>query len=75
MAVIYLSHPIHGAKVAISDMEAENDIKNGWGEFDPGSAAEPEEELAVSADLEPVLAAPVNQMPRRRGRPPRKATE
>lgn len=30
MAVIYLSHPIHGAKVATMEMEAEADEKNGW---------------------------------------------
>lgn len=27
---IYLKHPIHGTKVAISDIEAEYDIENGW---------------------------------------------
>lgn len=60
MAVIYLQHPVHGAKVAISEMEAENDIENGWEEFDPFERAE------VKTD-----DAPVNQLqPRRRGRRP-----
>ena len=30
MAVIYLSHPVHGRKVATMDLEAEYDEKNGW---------------------------------------------
>ena len=59
MAVIYLRHPKHGAKVAISEMEAENDIQNGWEEFDP---TEPES-VAADADTQ------TNQLqPRRRGR-------
>ena len=28
--VIYLRHPVHGTKVAISDLEAKADEKNGW---------------------------------------------
>ena len=28
--IIYLKHPVHGSKVANSDMEAEYDEKNGW---------------------------------------------
>ncbi len=30
MAVIYLTHPVHGAKVACSDMEADFDQHHGW---------------------------------------------
>ena len=30
MAVIYLTHPAHGAKVATMELEAEYDEKNGW---------------------------------------------
>lgn len=37
MAVIYLRHPVHGAKVAISDHEAYADEENGWERFDPTS--------------------------------------
>lgn len=63
MAVIYLQHPTHGAKVAVSEMEAEYDRQNGWEEFDPTNS-----ELADG----PV----VNELqPRRRGRRPREATE
>ena len=32
---IYLKHPIHGTKVAISDGEAKFDKLNGWIEYDP----------------------------------------
>jgi hypothetical protein len=30
MAVIYMTHPLHGAKVAISEEEAINDSMYGW---------------------------------------------
>jgi len=30
MSVIYMSHPIHGAKVATMELEAVEDEKNGW---------------------------------------------
>lgn len=53
---------MHGAKVAISDMEAENDIQNGWEPFDPTDVNEP--------------TVFVNELqPRRRGRRPKEATE
>jgi len=32
---IYLRHPRHGQKVAISNLEAKEDMDNGWEEFDP----------------------------------------
>lgn len=32
---IYLKHPIHGTKVAISDIEAECDVENGWTIYNP----------------------------------------
>lgn len=55
MAVIYLRHPTHGAKVATSDMEVEHDKDNGWEVYDPN-------------DLEDELE-PVNELqPRRRSR-------
>jgi hypothetical protein len=42
MAVIYLTHPIHGAKVAISEEEAINDSMYGWSRVDdPAMLAEP----------------------------------
>ena len=78
MAVIYLQHPDHGAKVAISEMEAENDIQNGWEEFDPTdnvSESAPEA-VVITEDAPPVEPESVNELqPRRRGRRPREATE
>lgn len=69
MAVIYLRHPKHGAKVAISHAEAENDIENGWEQFDP---TDPDSDLEVEPATE---ALSVNELqPRRRGRRPREAT-
>jgi hypothetical protein len=31
----YLRHPVHGTKVAISDMEMAADFEHGWEEYDP----------------------------------------
>lgn len=33
--VIYLKHPVHGTKVACSDIEADHDKRNGWSEYNP----------------------------------------
>ena len=33
--VIYLKHPVHGVKVATLDIEATQDVENGWVMFDP----------------------------------------
>ena len=78
MAVIYLRHPVHGAKVAISDMEVENDLQNGWEEFDPTEPVTdpaPEADVVVE-DVAPIEAPVVNELqPRRAGRRPREATE
>ena len=30
MSIIYMSHPVHGRKIAYMEMEAEFDEKNGW---------------------------------------------
>ena len=75
MAVIYLRHPNHGAKVAISEMEAENDMQNGWEEFDPTVAVSESLSAAIAAAPADVAAPDdeptevVNELqPRRRGR-------
>ena len=62
MAVIYLVHPTHGAKVAISDEEANYDAMSGWQRYDPDTNTV----LDDDGDDEPV-----NEMaaPKRRGRP------
>lgn len=42
MAVIYLTHPVHGAKVACSDIEADFDAQHGWERYNPDEETEPE---------------------------------
>ncbi len=71
MAVIYLRHPKHGAKVACSDMEAEYDMNQGWEPFDPTQPAEPMTAEPVVAPAVETPSEPVNLLaePRRRGRP------
>jgi hypothetical protein len=61
--IIYLSHPVHGAKVATMDLEAVADEKNGWTRYNPDT---------------PVQAAPVVntlEIKRRRPKPVEEATE
>ena len=60
MAVIYLQHPVHGAKVAISDMEANYDEMHGWKRYNPDTFTAADDDAEV-----------VNEMaiPKRRGRP------
>lgn len=59
--VIYLRHPLHGTKVAISDLEAAADADNGWVRFDP--TAPPAVEVAPLP-----LIAPVNALQGKRQR-------
>jgi hypothetical protein len=57
MAIIYMSHPVHGAKVATMELEAVYDEQNGWTRY--------------TLDT-PIEAAPVVntlEVKRRRGRP------
>ena len=56
MAVIYLSHPVHGAKVATMEAEAIYDEMNGWTRYDPETQSSDADENA-------------NAMTPRRGRP------
>ena len=53
--IIYLKHPVHGAKVATMDLEAEADEQNGWIRYNPDTPSEPE-------------AAPVNVLEVKRRR-------
>ena len=53
--IIYLEHPVHGAKVATMDLEAEMDEKNGWTRYNPDTLSKPE-------------AAPVNVLEVKRRR-------
>jgi len=47
MAVIYLRHPIHGAKVATLDMEADFDERNGWERYTPSQVDDDDEPAPV----------------------------
>lgn len=44
---ICLTHPIHGAKIATMEQEAEADEKNGWTRYNPDEPA-PVNELEVA---------------------------
>lgn len=50
---IYLSHPVHGTKVACSDMEAEFDEQNGWERYNVDTPALAAEVVEVAVE-EPV---------------------
>lgn len=47
--VIYLTHPIHGAKVATLDLEAEADEANGWTRYNPETPSDSEVAAPVNA--------------------------
>jgi len=61
MAVIYMKHPVHGAKIATLEAEAIYDETHGWLRYDPATPAP----TAGEGDVV------VNEMaePKRRGRP------
>ena len=70
MPVIYMVHPVHGAKVAISEHEAIYDEMHGWKRYDndtPAEAADEDDEDEV--DAEPVEVVNELAAPKRRGRP------
>ncbi len=45
---IYLEHPVHGAKVATMDLEAEMDERNGWTRYNPDTLSELDEAAPVN---------------------------
>jgi len=53
MSVIYMVHPKHGAKVAISEDEAISDEMYGWMRYDPDEPASEEDEEEVVNTLAP----------------------
>jgi len=65
MAVIYMSHPVHGAKVATMELEAVFDEQNGWTRYTLDTP-HIEEVAPVVNTLE---------VKRRRGRPALEVTE
>ena len=46
---VVLVHPIHGAKVAINELEMEQDVKNGWTEYNPDTPVEVVPEAVAEA--------------------------
>lgn len=46
MPVIYLKHPVHGAKVAIAEEEAHFDEQNGWTRYNIDTQPAPTENAA-----------------------------
>jgi hypothetical protein len=72
---IYLKHPKHGTKVAVSELEAVADEKNGWERYE--IAPKIAEIVQISAENEQeiencnVLLADLT--PKKRGRPPKHA--
>jgi len=46
--VIYLTHPVHGAKVATLDIEAESDESNGWTRYNPDTPSDAEDAAPVN---------------------------
>lgn len=65
MANIYLRHPRHGEKVAISWLEVQEDIQHGWEEFDPSDPNDSESPASVE---EPASETSGNALRARRRR-------
>ena len=63
MAVIYMVHPVHGAKIATLEAEAIHDEANGWQRMEPPSGE------VSTFETEAVYANSMET--KRRGRPPR----
>lgn len=55
--IIYLRHPVHGTKIATSDLEVDHDRQHGWEPFEP-------EANVVVEDVAPAqeVVAPVNTL-------------
>jgi hypothetical protein len=64
MSVIYMIHPVHGAKVAISEHEAISDEMHGWERYDVSTPAVAD----VDEEAEPVEVVNELAAPKRRGR-------
>lgn len=45
---ICLTHPLHGAKIATMELEAEADEKNGWVRYNPDTPSEYEDAAPVN---------------------------
>lgn len=72
MAVIYLSHPRHGVKVATMELEAQADEASGWVRIDDPPSQEPSDEAPAPVNMMAPAAdhgSMSDEAPRRRGRP------
>jgi hypothetical protein len=65
---IYLRHPRHGTKVAISQQEARDDMEWGWEEYDPN---DPDEMETPTSSEEEASGVSANALRPKRGRKPR----
>lgn len=54
---VTLVHPLYGAKVAINQEELDNDVKNGWSEYNP--------DTPVEVAPKPVVEAPKRKYTRK----------
>ena len=43
---VIMVHPVHGAKIAMSPVEIEQDEQNGWSRYNSDTPAEPSVEVA-----------------------------
>lgn len=55
MAAIYLTHPVHGAKVAVMDLEADFDVQHGWSRYNPEEQDVPQIEPQIEVAPAPAL--------------------
>jgi hypothetical protein len=65
MAIIYMVHAVHGAKVAIDEAEAIYDEMHGWERYNPETPSV----AAYDGDDEEDEVVNVLAAPKRRGRP------
>jgi len=66
MAVIYLKHPVHGHKVACSDMEADYDENHGWERYTVDMPIIEDVVIEEETDVEAVPANALEVKTRRR---------
>jgi hypothetical protein len=46
---VVMTHPLHGAKIATNEVEAEQDEKNGWVRYNPNTPVEVASESVTDA--------------------------
>ena len=66
MPNIYLRHPKHGEKVAISWLEAREDMEYGWEEFNPSDSDDQESPASAEMSASETSQANNNLRARRR---------